>query len=518
MKVDGTYVSWDLDICRDLYDWELEEVGNLMELLNAWRRGQRERDCKVWVPDPKGQFSVKSLYSVLLDDRSMDFPCSKIWEAPVPQRVIFFMWEASLHKVNTVDRLQRCGAITVNRCYMCKSGLETIHHLLFTCNAANQIWAFFLQQFTVSWTFPKTVMECFTSWSCPVKTPRGKLIWEIQFFAITWGIWKERNRRVFRDKEETIEEIILDIKAIVFRWASTNTLFRNSRQHTAFEVASGTSVKFWHDTWVGEVPLKVKFPVIFRLSRKQDAWVSEVMKVDGTYVSWDLDICRDLYDWELEEVGNLMELLNAWRRGQRERDCKVWVPDPKGQFSVKSLYSVLLDDRSMDFPCSKIWEAPVPQRVIFFMWEASLHKVNTVDRLQRCGAITVNRCYMCKSGLETIHHLLFTCNAANQIWAFFLQQFTVSWTFPKTVMECFTSWSCPVKTPRGKLIWEIQFFAITWGIWKERNRRVFRDKEETIEEIILDIKAMVFRWASTNTLFRNSRFQDFVFFWDSLLR
>ncbi|OVA13141.1 Reverse transcriptase zinc-binding domain [Macleaya cordata] len=83
-----------------------------MEVLDRFRRGQETHDTRVWSPDVKGIFSVKSLYYQVTKDQSPDFDCKKIWSAPVPHRVIFFIWEATLHRINTVDRLQWCGLTT----------------------------------------------------------------------------------------------------------------------------------------------------------------------------------------------------------------------------------------------------------------------------------------------------------------------------------------------------------------------------------------------------------------------
>jgi hypothetical protein len=42
------------------------------------------------------------------------------------------------------------------------------------------------------------------------------------------------------------------------------------------EVGNGYHVRFWHDLWYGDRPLKLCYPVLFSLARFQDAWVNGV--------------------------------------------------------------------------------------------------------------------------------------------------------------------------------------------------------------------------------------------------
>jgi len=39
------------------------------------------------------------------------------------------------------------------------------------------------------------------------------------------------------------------------------------------EVRDGHHVRFWHDSWCGDWPLKLCYPVLYTLARFLDAWV-----------------------------------------------------------------------------------------------------------------------------------------------------------------------------------------------------------------------------------------------------
>jgi hypothetical protein len=42
------------------------------------------------------------------------------------------------------------------------------------------------------------------------------------------------------------------------------------------KVGNGNTTRFWLDKWVGEEPLKDKFPRLFSISNRIEAWVSDM--------------------------------------------------------------------------------------------------------------------------------------------------------------------------------------------------------------------------------------------------
>ena len=69
--------------------------------------------------------------------------------------------------------------------------------------------------------------------------------------------------------------------------------------HTSFVVGDGSRIKFWHDSWCGELPLRVQFPELFRLARVLEAIVADHICYIGSNCHWDITICRPVHDWEL---------------------------------------------------------------------------------------------------------------------------------------------------------------------------------------------------------------------------
>jgi len=111
-------------------------------------------------------------------------------------------------------------------------------------------------------------------------------------------------------------------------------------------VGDGRRTLFWHDIWVGEVPLKFKFLHIFDLSIHKECSVEKMRRmlgaVDGRERLWR----RRLLAWEEESVQECsMLLLNIVLQDTVE-DTWRWCLDPIHGYSVRGAYRFLttLDD------------------------------------------------------------------------------------------------------------------------------------------------------------------------------
>jgi hypothetical protein len=65
--------------------------------------------------------------------------------------------------------------------------------------------------------------------------------------------------------------------------------------------------RFWYDWWLGNCPLKISFPNLFRITSNPDLEVNKAL-VDG---QWSIEFRRQMNDSLLEEWNNLLELLSS---------------------------------------------------------------------------------------------------------------------------------------------------------------------------------------------------------------
>lgn len=73
-------------------------------------------DVRLWKPDVKGQFSVKSLYNALIDSSVRVGGWQSFWDPSILPRVLAFCWVVRNHKILTLDKLRRRNFVIVNEC------------------------------------------------------------------------------------------------------------------------------------------------------------------------------------------------------------------------------------------------------------------------------------------------------------------------------------------------------------------------------------------------------------------
>ena len=79
------------------------------------------------------------------------------------------------------------------------------------------------------------------------------------------------------------------------------------------DVGIGFRVRFWHDCWCGDLPLKEVFPALFSCATKCDGTIYSCMiqlGVGRTRV-WDVTLNQNLNDWEIMIVAEFFQFINS---------------------------------------------------------------------------------------------------------------------------------------------------------------------------------------------------------------
>ena len=127
----------------------------------------------------------------------------------VPPRIELFTWLAIFGKINTRVKLAHICVIPCNEitCVLCNLLLENHDHLLLHCQFSWQIWAWWLNVWTLKWIFPSSLKEAFKQWPIKAKGIFFKKVWMASFYIILWTIWKERNARIFNNTSLCIPQL-----------------------------------------------------------------------------------------------------------------------------------------------------------------------------------------------------------------------------------------------------------------------------------------------------------------------
>lgn len=129
----------------------------------------------------------------------------KIWRTKFWPNVLWFL---SHQKTLTWDNLQHRRIQEPSLCMMCKNKDETIEHLFNTCKLAKDISQNNEMIFKQSDRDNTSINENIHKWrKGGFKSEVMNHAWRFSMAFMLWGIWKERNHRIFRGEERNIAQI-----------------------------------------------------------------------------------------------------------------------------------------------------------------------------------------------------------------------------------------------------------------------------------------------------------------------
>ena len=170
-----------------------------------------EREDKLIWAISNGKYSVQNGYNAVINSKRLwevEIPLNICWDPICFPKAGLFSWLAFQNRILTVDRLNRTDLARCSRCSLCKNSCEDVDHLLYNYPYSWMSWEWIIHNFGWHSPFPKCLKYFLTGWpSQPCKGIYSKCE-NLSPSILMWEIWKERNRRIFCDKELTIEELI----------------------------------------------------------------------------------------------------------------------------------------------------------------------------------------------------------------------------------------------------------------------------------------------------------------------
>ena len=109
-----------------------------------------------------------------------------------------------------------------------------------------------------------------------------------------------------------------------------------------------------------------QFSNLFLLDRRQQGFVADNFSTMAGGGVWNLSFRRYLTDIENFDFAVLMGMLTKIYLSVDKTDDRLWKPDVKGQFSVKSFYNVSNDMLGPMDGWNSFWDPLVPLRVLAF--------------------------------------------------------------------------------------------------------------------------------------------------------
>jgi hypothetical protein len=270
------------------------------------------------------------------------------------------------------------------------------------------------------------------------------------------------------------------------------------------KVGNRMDTSFWKTKWLGDLSLVEAFPRLFSLSNHKDDVVSNFLVREGDDCSWAFSWRRNLFRWEEELVGGLLELLEVFRPSLEE-DVWKWLPCEEGEFSVKSSYLLLSagldsDDEGDEVVLNalgQIWSSPAPSKTIAFSWQLLYNRVPTRSNLEVRGVLSLDlpwECLGCVGHVETPLHLFLHCPSIMKVWLEVFKWLGFSVPIPPSLVSLFDLLKGVARNSRLWKGYLMIWHASLWSIWRARNRAIFASGIFSPLEIIEEIKVLSWKW------------------------
>eukprot|EP00253_Pinus_taeda_P025774 PITA_25774 len=171
-------------------------------------------DSLRWGYAEKGTFTSTEAYHIIIKGNYIkDKIWERIWQPPIWPKISTFLWLLSHNRTLTWENLRKRKFTGPSICLNCKIEEESTTHLMHLCPLSRRIWE------KVSFHCQKEVRvrgdinNTLRSWpQQPYQCNILNTLWQIIPGIVMWNIWKERNRRVFKDQTMDLEQVWTIIK------------------------------------------------------------------------------------------------------------------------------------------------------------------------------------------------------------------------------------------------------------------------------------------------------------------
>lgn len=236
---------------------------------------------------------------------------------------------------------------------------------------------------------------------------------------------------------------------------------------SSYKIVNGKAVSFWDDTWLGDVPLKTQFLIIYSICADTKKTVYQ-MCPNG---EWTINIRRNLGGREMIEWNDLHTLLDEIQLNS-DNDTMCWKLTKSGIYKTKSLYRELAFGGVRDVIMQDLWRTPIPLKIKIFFWLMLRGRIQAASQLKKMKWKSSPYCKLCGE-LEDVNHFMFNCPISKFMWCCFRDAF--GWAgIPRTrgeLLDKLKMQSCD----ENRILLSL-FAAGAWAIWLMRNDWVFNNK------------------------------------------
>eukprot|EP00253_Pinus_taeda_P007997 PITA_07997 len=262
------------------------------------------------------------------------------------------------------------------------------------------------------------------------------------------------------------------------------------QRHCFWEIKNGSTAKFWDDSWQ-QFP-KLRDLLYDLLLPQQDPQPSETVHLywrpsnNQKFRKWkgiDQILSEEGYEGTKQILSE--ELKKRQITIDEGPDILRWGYEEKGTFSTKEAYNIITKDRIIkDKLWDQIWGSSTWPKVSTFLWLLSHNRILTWDNLRKRSFSGPSICLNCKQVEETSIHLLQHCHLGRQLWEKAIFRCQKYHRVQGDLKATLRNWQqSPYQSRLLNLLWQLIPGLLMWNIWKERNRRIFKNQYQTVDQI-----------------------------------
>lgn len=152
-----------------------------------------------------GKFHIHALYKAIRPQQEKVAWRRAICNNKATPRSVFVLWLAVQDRLATKDRLIKWHMQCDPVCVLCGKTAETLQHLFFVCDYSSEVWTKVLA--TLQFTLPCHQFEeaLVLASKCGRKHTNKAQLFTMCYAEAIYGLWIERNNRIFRDIKQTAE-------------------------------------------------------------------------------------------------------------------------------------------------------------------------------------------------------------------------------------------------------------------------------------------------------------------------
>ncbi|CAN0838473.1 Putative ribonuclease H protein At1g65750 [Linum grandiflorum] len=263
-------------------------------------------------------------------------------------------------------------------------------------------------------------------------------------------------------------------------WRSVRSTQNMIRRGLRWRLGDEASVKVFGDPWLREEENSwVETPAPVGM---EDIKVHELL-LPGI-AEWDEELLEEIFD--ARDVACIRMMAPPMGR---EVGRVIWNYSRNGRYVVCSAYrlcmDVLVEDSHLPKQCdwTTLWKLEIPNRLRHFLWRIARHVLPTRTALALRYVPISTECGLCATREETPWHIFLECLVATRCWDLVGVRSRIEEVARR--VASIEEWLFEIiKRFSSKDMSDI--VAVLWGLWSERNGRIWQQISRP-EEIIVQI-------------------------------